>query len=320
MTHQDAELLVRLTGPWGEAVILPGRGGRMISLRAAGREWLWRNPDLLDESFQLTSAARRLPAPTGFASWANWGGDKTWPAPQGWSSAEEWAGPPDPVLDAGAYAVLEQDNLRVRMRSADDPRSGLAVTRTITMSAGESSVVVDSELENVTDHPVRWAAWTVSQFETESFRGHDDHRAGVWIGLTGRHRAPVTLFAPDGVPDLERVSPSVGRVRVRDVVGKIGIGGTAGWLALTAPGGATLTQRFEVRPGVPYPDAGSELAVWMQYPKQEDLEGLEGLRPTARLVETETMSPLTRLAPGEVLRHRVTWSVTDAPPPGLRLT
>ncbi|MEO3858456.1 DUF4380 domain-containing protein [Acrocarpospora sp. B8E8] len=309
MANQDTEPLVRLTGPWGEAVFLPGRGGRMISLRAAGREWLWRNPDLLDASCALTPAARRLPAPTGFGSWANWGGDKTWPAPQGWSSAQEWAGPPDPVLDAGAYTVLEQDDRRVRMRSADDPRTGLAISRTIT-SAG-STLVVDSELENVTDHPVRWAAWTVTQFETESFREHDDRRSGLWIGLTERHRAPVTLFAPDGAPTLERVSPSAGRVPVRDVVGKIGIGGTAGWLALVAPGGATLTQRFDVRPGASYPDAGSEIAVWMQYPKEEDLEGLEGLRPTARLVEAETMSPLTRLAPGEVLHHRVTWSVTD---------
>ncbi|XVQ86061.1 DUF4380 domain-containing protein [Microbispora siamensis] len=315
MTNHENEPLVRLAAPWGEAVVLPGRGGRIISLHAAGREWLWRNPDLLDESLALTPAARRLPAPTGFASWANWGGDKTWPAPQGWSSAQEWAGPPDPVLDAGAYTVLERDDLRVRMRSGDDPRTGLAVTRTVTMSAGEPVLVVDSELENVTDHPVRWAAWTVTQFETESFRDHGDPRCGVWVGLTERHRAPVTLFAPDGAPVLERVSPSAGRVPVRDVVGKIGIGGTAGWLAVVAPGGATLTQRFDVRPGASYPDEGSEIAIWMQYPKEEELEGLEGLRPTARLVEAETMSPLTSLAPGEVLRHRVTWSVTDVPPP-----
>jgi hypothetical protein len=288
----------------------------VISFRAGGREWLWRNPELLDESFTLTAAARRLPDPVDFASWANWGGDKTWPAPQGWSSDQEWAGPPDPVLDAGAYAVVEQEDLRVRVRSGSDPRTGLAITRTITMAAHEATLVIESELENVTDRPVRWAAWSVTQFETQSFHGHGDDRSGVWVGLTARHRAPVTLFAPDGAPTLERVSEGLGRVAVRDVVGKIGIGGTAGWLAVVAPGGATLTQRFDVKPGATYPDAGSEIAVWMQYPTDGDLDGLEGMRPTARLVEAETMSPLTRLAPRQVLRHRVTWSLTDMPPFG----
>ncbi|GAA2096824.1 DUF4380 domain-containing protein [Actinomadura alba] len=316
MENGGTEPLVHLVSPWGHAVVLPGRGGRLMSFTAGGREWLWRNPELLDDSFTPTATARRLPDATGFAGWANWGGDKTWPAPQGWSSEREWAGPPDPVLDGGAYTVLEQGALRVRMRSGDDPRTGLAVTRTITMSAGEAMLVVDSELQNVADRPIRWAAWSVTQFETQSFQGHGDGRSGLWVGLTDRHRAPVTLFAPDGAPTLERVSEGLGLVPIRDVVGKIGIGGTAGWLAVVAPGGATLTQRFEVTRGAPYPDSGSEVAVWMQYPKEQDLEGLEGLRPTARLVEAETMSPLTRLVPGEVLRHRVTWSLTDAPPFG----
>ncbi|GAA1019967.1 hypothetical protein Aple_037190 [Acrocarpospora pleiomorpha] len=310
--------MIQLVSPWIRAVVLPGLGGRMISLHAGGREWLWRNPELLDAAFSLTDAAARLPAPTGFSSWANWGGDKTWPAPQGWASDQEWAGPPDPVLDAGAYTVLERTELRVRMRSGDDPRTGLAITRTITLARDEATIVVDSELENVSDRPVRWAAWTVTQFETESFQAHGDDRSGVWIGLTERHRAPVTLFAPDGAPALERVSPGLGRVPVRDVVGKIGVGGTAGWLAVVAPGGITLTQRFDVREGAAYPDGGSEIAIWMQYPTDDDLDGLDGLRPTARLVEAETMSPLTRLTPGEVLHHRVTWSLTDTPPFGRR--
>ena len=33
----------------------------------------------------------------------NWGGDKVWLAPQGWENEDQWPGPPDPVLDGGAY-------------------------------------------------------------------------------------------------------------------------------------------------------------------------------------------------------------------------
>jgi hypothetical protein len=300
--------VVVLETPSLRLAAVPELGGRLLSLRALGREWLWRNPDLLDEHLAVLPAADAVPAGDGFAAWANWGGDKTWPAPQGWSGPDEWAGPPDPVLDAGAYEVLRRDATALTMRSAADPRSGLRITRTIEVDPDRPHVTVTAELENVSDRPVRWSAWSVTQLATEDLRGAPAP-AGLYVGLDPAAAPDVTtLFAPDGSPRLERRAPDLGYVPVEDVVGKIGVRGCAGWLALVAPDGAALVQRFAVDHGAVYPDENSQVAVWMQYPVDE-LPGLDGLRCTARLVEAETMSPLTRLMPGESLVHRVDWTV-----------
>src|SRR5690606_17484488 len=76
--------VIRLENAACSVVVAPGLGGRVLSYSTLGREWLWRNPRLLDPELRLVAPLDSLPAPVSFDTWANWGGDKTWPAPQGW--------------------------------------------------------------------------------------------------------------------------------------------------------------------------------------------------------------------------------------------
>ena len=101
------------------------------------------------------------------AAWKNYGGDKTWPSPQGWDNDEQWHGPPDPVLDSGRYTVTEQGVISgaaiLTMISPPDARTGVQITRKITLHPGTTRTVLDLSFSNVKDKPIRWSIWDVVQ-------------------------------------------------------------------------------------------------------------------------------------------------------------
>ncbi|RIH59050.1 hypothetical protein D3C59_30545 [Streptomyces sp. SHP22-7] len=82
-------------------VIAPALGGRVLSAVRDGREFLHRNPELLDDALGARDPRTVGPHDGPMSAWRNWGGDKTWPAPQGWSGPGEWAGPRMPFWTRG---------------------------------------------------------------------------------------------------------------------------------------------------------------------------------------------------------------------------
>ncbi|MFD5968309.1 DUF4380 domain-containing protein [Streptomyces sp. NPDC060311] len=294
--HQIVEVdngLVRL-------VIAPALGGRLLSVVRDGREFLHRNPELLDDALNARDPRTVGPHDGPMSAWHNWGGDKTWPAPQGWSGPEEWAGPPDPVLDSGAYTCdvgLADDGSRadITLTSGDGPRTGLRLTRRITLAASRCDFALRLSAQNVSARTVRWSLWNVTQLP-----GHPAERPGdgVWLGTAGSG-APdtVDLVAGTGRPRVVRHG-DVLHVPAQDVVGKVGFPDAAGWIAHVGPAG-TWTHRFPVDPDAPYTDEGSRAEVWMEHPLDAPLEHLGGLRPRHRVVECEALGPYRELAPGD---------------------
>ncbi|MCX2730620.1 DUF4380 domain-containing protein [Saccharopolyspora sp. NFXS83] len=283
-------------------VLAPELGGRILSLRLDGREFLHRSPELLDDHCGARDPATVAAHGGRMQDWRNWGGDKTWPAPQGWSGPQEWAGPPDPVLDSGEYeARIEHDpdgdSARVVLTSAPDPRTGLRLRRDISLSAGRTDYRLRLTATNTTDGPVRWAIWNVAQLP-----GHPSERDGdgVWIGLDGEPGygpASTPLVAGTGNPRVEQPRPGVAHVPTQDVVGKVGFPAASGWIAHTGPAG-TWVHRFPVDRDATYPDGGSRAEVWLEHPLTEPLGHLGGLRPAHRIVECEVLGPLVELEPG----------------------
>ncbi|MFF6866449.1 DUF4380 domain-containing protein [Streptomyces ardesiacus] len=293
--HEIVEVdngLVRLS-------IAPALGGRLLSAVRDGHEFLHRNPDLLDDALNARDPRAVGPHDGPMSAWHNWGGDKTWPAPQGWSGPEEWAGPPDPVLDSGAYTcemeVADDDSRAVvTLTSGDDPRTGLRLTRRITLAAGRCDFSLRLGARNVSARTVRWALWNVTQLP-----GHPAERPGdgVWLGTAGPGTPDtVDLVAGTGRPRVEHHG-DVLHVPAQDVVGKVGFPDAVGWIAHVGPAG-TWTYRFPVDPAAPYTDGGSRAEVWMEHPLEAPLEHLGGLRPRHRVVECEALGPYRELAPG----------------------
>ncbi|WP_410630315.1 DUF4380 domain-containing protein [Amycolatopsis sp. cmx-4-83] len=254
--------------------LVPELGGRLLSVRHRGAELLWRNPALLDDDLRGEYA----PNAGRMGDWVNYGGDKTWPAPQGWAGPDQWPGPPDPVLDSGPYAlVLDGDT--ATMTSAPDPRTGLRFTRAITIL--DDGYRLDLRAENVSGRPVRWALWNVTQLPGGG---------AVTAGL--RTPEVVALVAGTGLPEYT-VDGDRLVVPPQDVVGKLGVPGSAGWVTYGA-----LTLSFAVDPAGEYPDRGSPLEIWLEHPLPSPLAELGDLDPPARIVELEVLGPLTTLDPG----------------------
>jgi hypothetical protein len=272
--------------------LVPALGGRVLSVRFGATELLWRNEKLLDERLWPVSGQAPSPNSGRMGDWVNYGGDKTWPAPQGWDDDAQWAGPPDQVLDSGPYAAAVESvegGVVVTMTSGDDPRTGLRLTRMITLLPGQASYRLALTATNISGRPVRWALWNVTQLPG----GGDVH-----IGLVPeREPGVVDLVAGTGNPEFYYAATDLVVVPRQEVVGKVGFPGSAGWVSYRTAE-ATLTQSFTVDPAAEYPDSGSPLEVWLEHPLPRPLASLGGLNPPAHIVECEVLGPLTELEPG----------------------
>ncbi|HMS35568.1 MAG TPA: DUF4380 domain-containing protein [Arachnia sp.] len=300
----SARAVVRLRRGDVEVAVAPRLGGRTVSMRFGGHEFLWRNPALLGSALEPLSDPVAPRAGAGFADWQNWGGDKTWPAPQGWSGPGEWPGPPDPVLDAGAYRLRERTPTRVVVESGTDPRTGLRIRRDVGI-APDGSVVVSSTLTNESSSRARWAAWGVAQLAFES-TDVETPESYVRVSSSGG-RDPVTLFAPLGRIRWAREDDAF-RIPLSDVVGKIGFPDATGEALLHRRGRPGLRLTFAVEPKAAYPD-GCPFQLWMQTIHAGPLPGLEGLATIARLVEFEPTSPVAELEPGAQVTLGCTWTI-----------
>jgi len=305
--------LLRVRTPDLELVFAPTRGGRLLSLVAGGRERLWRDPALVGDDLAPVVPVASWPASDGdMSTWANVGGSKTWPAPQGWSGADEWAGPPDQVLDSGAYALewavdeAGDGAAVVTLTSGDDARSGLRVERRFTVPATGTEFAQTARFTNVSSTPRTWSLWEVCQVVTAKGAGrpveeaavHVPHDAepveldlGTWEGDVTSVRSGTDVLLPVGTGVAKRGYPdAAGTVSYRDV------------------DGSTLTLATAPPTRGTWPDGGSKVEVWLQRPTACPIRDLGDLHPSAHLVELEVLGPLTTLAPGGATSLEIRWS------------
>ncbi|MCB2174466.1 MAG: DUF4380 domain-containing protein [Actinomycetales bacterium] len=313
MSDSSALPVLRAGNGEVELAFLPTVGGRLISLRAGGVELLWRNPEYLDDELgTVLPRDRWAPLDGTMGSWANLGGSKTWPAPQGWSGEDEWPGPPDPVIDSGDWSAdverAPDGATVVTLTSPDDPWTGLRVERRFEIPASGTTFTQRITFRCVADRTVRWSPWEVCQLDTAVFagdpEGHGAADGGVRVGVTGAHE-PLALVRLDGEIAVDPPSGGRRRVRVDDVVAKVGFTDADGTFEVRRPDGAGLRWSYAVDPDGAYPDGGCAAEIWMQYPTGAPVPG--GLWPTARLLEIEALGPLTTLEPGQQVELEIAW-------------
>jgi hypothetical protein len=298
---------------------LPAVGGRLLSIVASGRELLWRNPQYFDADLRAVRPRTTWAAlDDTFASWANVGGSKTWPAPQGWAGEGEWAGPPDAVLDAGAWAVDaaedEHGDMVVSMTSPDDARTGLRITRRFELPSFGAEFTQLTTFTNVSERPVAWSIWEVCQVDTSAGAGLPAGDAAIVVDVDGpegaeaARTATVSLGAYRGNVGTDHVGNQL-VVPIQDVVAKIGFPTASGRIAYRAPN-AGLEIHFEPVPGADYPDGGSRAEIWMQSPQLQPIAELSGLHPDAYLAELEVLSPRSTIEPGALIDLTLRWRAT----------
>jgi len=285
----------------------PGCGGRLISASTGGTELLWRNPDYFDADGRLIRPRDTWqPLDATMGSWANVGGSKTWPAPQGWSGPGEWPGPPDGVLDSGRWQCTRSEHSSgdrtVVMTSPADTRTGLVVERRFDVPATGTSFTQRNRFTNSGDRPVTWSIWEVCQVDTSNAYDGGIIRVGV-----DDETPPVTMLSVVGTPSSGLLIGDERHLSVQPVVGKLGFPNGNRLVGLTRPAGTGLEITFDAEPGASYPDGGSRVELWMQYPIPEPLAEFGGLHPQAHLVELEVLGPLTTLLPGHCSELALRW-------------
>lgn len=282
--------------------VVPCIGGRVMDLSLGTTQVFYSNP-------RLRGMAITGPSTAEFPPGRNFGGSKVWPGPQGWSSEQEWPGPPDPVLDCGLYdweAVLDPGAAKIRLQSPHDEYAGITMRREIKITAGSSSVEVLHTMQNTSRRPVRWSIWQVTQVDAS--RGLE-----IFIPAAGFHQT-------FGDKPFQGVCFSAAQRRVRvkyeDQVAKLAVEADQGWFAsLDRARGFALAETFPITPDASYPD-DAPVAFWISgrgtftlHGDQVDMSaGADGCDPH---VETEIMSPMTDLGPGESCNFRTAWHLAS---------
>ncbi len=301
--------------------VVPQIGGRIIQAELGGRPYFWINPETEGRVFhpQESGGVRDR-------AWKNYGGSKLWPAPQGWDRENLWPGPGDPVLDASPFSVeiIEKgpDAAALRLTSPEDGYSGLRFSRTVRLEPGTSRVDFTFEMKNVSSRRVRWSLWEVVQHLVLE-KGADPAAARspvrVYCPLNPHSRFPGGINPMFGLVNDPRYSvcPATGIMEGEYAwrVHKIGLDSEAGWLAVVDGSSRhAFVQTFRYEQGREYPD-GASVEFWFNGPGQFVINRviIESPKDPARspaFLESEVLSPLVALAPGETYAFRTEWYLT----------
>lgn len=290
--------------------VVPRLGGRVLALEYQGREYLWRNPDLLDENLRPLKPVHNGSERGVMSQWQNWGGDKSWPAPQG-PDPHGWPGPPDDVFDSGPFAVVRHGpGPSLTIESREDPVTGLAIRRSIEVNGSNSSVTVATRLLNTSRAPRCWAPWEITQLP---FCAADIHSqaAGIHVNIRPTVTPPWrTLLRLEGLVQPQLSSPDWVKVPFSPAIGKVGFPGATGTVLGRWHDGRSLRLDWTVDSRAHYPEA-SPFQLWMQTTKDAPLPSLGGFRSSASLVELEPLGPMTVLDPGGSTSLSATWTLAD---------
>jgi hypothetical protein len=301
---------IRLSNAILDVFVVPEIGGRIIQLCLGPHEFLYVNP---------RHQGRVYPAKENCAAagWKNYGGSKVWPAPQGWETSEQWPGPPDAVLDGGPYSLhTVEDSPRtvaIRIESQHDEYTGLTFSREIRLREGLSTVEIRHTMRNTSSRRIRWSVWQVTQQVAGSNL--------IAYVPASRHRQ---MFGDEPF-EHTGFDPETGlwTLAYRDQVAKVAVEAEAGWLAAVQSDRRTaLVEEFELFPDANYPD-GAPVEFWVNGSGTFTLPGgrtieMEG-DPNGcdPFIESEILSPLIELSPGQEYSFPITWRAAILPLPGL---
>lgn len=313
---------VRLSNDLIEAVIVPEIGGRIMVFNLGPYAYLWVNPALAGRLF----SSEENQGNGTLAAWKNYGGSKTWPAPQGWETENEWHGPPDPVLDTGRYVLdatgQSEEAVYVQVSSPTDPRTGVRITRKLTLRNSGARAALHLEMENTSNIPRCWGIWEVVQLDaTRQTPKGESHNDQAWMYTPSNPRSRFTdgykvMFGAQDNPEWQTDhTHALIAAQYRFQVGKIGVDSQAGWVAfVNQENNFVFCQRFRLFPDENYPDGGATVEFWTTG-LGEPVGGLDYTDNPLYHVEAEVVGPLRTMQPGERQKFDIEWCACRCPGP-----
>jgi hypothetical protein len=259
-----------------EAIIVP-TVGRVMQFSLVGESGpFWENPDLFGKVPDSQAA-----------TWANFGGDKSWPAPQAdWPKhiSRDW--PPPAAFDSMPVSVKVEKNSLV-LTSSVDAHYGIRTRRQIQLEPGATKMTIVTSYEKVAGNPVKTAVWIITQLK---------HPAAVFLPIVKEghfpqgynlqsSKAPPSLWVKDGWLALHR-----------DEKFSFKIGSDASTLIWIGDRFSVCIDAPRLR-GAEYPDAGSSTEIYTN-------------PDPAAYVELETLGPLQILKVGDQISSTNTYYIS----------
>ena len=296
-------------------VAVPDIGGRLMAYNLHEYPFLYVDPDLAGKLF----TPQENQGDGSLAAWKNYGGDKTWPAPQGWDDDSQWHGPPDPILDSGRYrlerAELEAGKAVVVMVSPPDSRTGIQITRQVTLYPNSTRVQLVLTFTNVSNHILRWSIWDVVQLRAERTtpEGETTFDPGCLVTTPLNPHSCFNegfniMFGKADNPQWTS-DPQQGLFIARYLweIGKVGLDSPAGWIAFNNTSkGKAFVERFSYFPDQEYPDQGASVECWTV--GKGTVANLDYENSGIYLMETEVLSPLYQIEPGKKASFTLEWN------------
>jgi hypothetical protein len=155
------------------------------------------------------------------------------------------------VLDSGRFRTLAAEPGRAVVQSPPGPRTGLQITRELVLEPGAARAVLRRTMRNMSDCPVRWSLWDVTQLDCGDGRGGVRPGCHVRVPLNPASRFPggyAVLYGPPDNPQWRTDGPGLFEVGYAGALGKVGLDSRAGWVAF-GDGEWALLHQFAVRPG-----------------------------------------------------------------------
>lgn len=207
--------------------IVPGVGGRLMSIEYGGVELCFINPSLAGEL--ATDDPEVWAKLSGDWTFPLWGGGKTWVAPE-----SAWPeGCPHRDLDSGVYEVLNtwQDaaSIGIELQSPVCRQSGLQIRRRISMVAGDAGWTVEHTLINTTSSTVTAGIWDVLMLRRPG------HVAVEWAADVGEFRPIDGQPQPDVLAQEGFIATTAAHASVlcqQPHQFKVGIAGTSGSMSV----------------------------------------------------------------------------------------
>ena len=225
---------------------------------------------------------------SGDAEWHNYGGHRLWHAPE--QQPRTYAPDNDPI-------TVEEGANTTRFIQSVEATTGIQKEMDIAIDPVEAHVTVTHRLRNTNLWTVELAPWALSVMAQGG-------KAIVPMPPRGSHRdnllpnGNITLWAYTDLVDprwtwgtrfaMLRQDPSAKTPQ------KAGFWVNQGWVAY-ARAGHLFVKIFESDPSAPYPDRGVNVETFTNQ----------------RMLEVETMGPLTQLAPGATVEHVEQWYLFD---------
>jgi hypothetical protein len=265
-----------------EAVVVADVGPRIMELRRSAGSNL----------FYVREAEA---GGTNESEWKFRGGWRLWIAPERTETTY------DPDNTPCGAEIISGKTLRVT--GPVQPVAGIRKRIDVTPAEGEPRLRVSSRIENVTDKPLTYAAWSLSAMRPGG-RAFVPLDVGPLTAFDAIRRVILWSYAEmsdaryrwgDRLIEIDhsRVSPPPsGQSGRRDDESKIGVDSTQGWAAYLL-GGTLYLKRFPHDASGQYPDGGATIEVYSSH----------------EFLEVEHLGPLTTIAPGEEIVFDEDWWV-----------